>query len=145
MLRWLNPLLAVYGVLLIASGIQAYFFNTQTAHPNVMSLIGGVVSGLLILGSLALAQTNPRPARIGAAIISLLLAGMFMGRYFSADHAVWPNLILGTLSFVVFLALGAGHMIATAARKKGLADPQAGTVSHLDPATGYRREDSAEA
>ena len=144
MIRWLNPLLAVYAVVLILSGIQAYFF-ASVPNPNPMSLFGGVVSGLLILGTLALAQTNPRPARIAAAMIALLLTGMFLGRYVAVEpRAVWPNLLLGLFSLIVFLALGAGHLLARSKVAKGLPDPQEGTVSKLDPITGLRRDETVE-
>lgn len=141
MFRWLNPLLAVYGLVLIVSGIQAYFFPLAGDKVSPISLVAGVGLGGIVLGSLALAQTNPRPARIGAAVVTLLVMGRFVPAFFEKGR-FYPAGLLALLSLVVFAALLTGHLMATAARKRGLPDPQEGTVSKLDPHTGLRREDA---
>ena len=111
----LDGIVLVYGLFLIALGIVGY---VRTQH--VMSLMGGVTMGVLVLGFLAITAKKRQLGRIGVATISLLVALMFIGRFLAPASAnpatpppaVWQNYAGIVASLLVFLALGVGHMQA---------------------------------
>ena len=114
----LDGLVLVYGLLLIALGVYGY-----TKDGSVISLLAGGISGLLVLGFLAVTAKNRQLGRIGVAVVSLLLLGRFGMSAFKALNApsdgaaVWHIYTIALASLVVFVALGVGHLGATKARK----------------------------
>jgi len=109
---WLNPLLIVYALLNIGLGIDG------ALHGSVVSVIAGVAIGVLMLGSVALAKTQPRAGRIASLVIAVAVLAQFL-RKFLTTHAWLPAGTLVVASAVVILALLWGHMIAITARKAG--------------------------
>lgn len=109
----LNALVAVYGVLLIVLGAYGYLF---TESKSIVSLIAGGAAGLLTLAFLWYTKTNPRVGRIGNAVVALALAGQFLPKALkgpaSPGDAIWHVWTIALASILVFLALGAGHMMA---------------------------------
>ena len=103
-------MLVMYAVLLIALG----FYRYVTDH-NMIALVGGGVSGLLILGTVALSMSHPRPGRIGAAIITLLLLGHVGMQMIKEPNA--PSIISFVASLVVIVTLAAGHFMAVSKKK----------------------------
>jgi len=65
-----------YGTLLVALGIVGY----QSSHSKI-SLIMGVISGLLVMGSAGLLFLGKRAGLYAAGVLTLLLTGMFSYRY----------------------------------------------------------------
>ncbi|RYG68132.1 hypothetical protein EON77_15805 [bacterium] len=111
-MRWLNQILVLYSAIMILLGFQGYFM----AH-SLPSLIGGVAIGLLMLGSVALSLTNPRPARIGAAILSLAVLVWFTRGYVE-NRNFFPAGFIVILTFIVLGCLVAGHFMGMLARRE---------------------------
>ncbi|OGI19504.1 MAG: hypothetical protein A3B68_04250 [Candidatus Melainabacteria bacterium RIFCSPHIGHO2_02_FULL_34_12] len=88
----------IYGFLLIFGGIMGYV----KAHSK-MSLITGLVSGILIFLACNLGAKKPKEGYLSIAAISLVLSLFFLMRY-SSTHTFMPSglmLILSTTTFVV--------------------------------------------
>src|SRR3989338_7453202 len=89
----------IYALLLIAGGIMGY-----VSVKSKMSLITGVISGLMVLVACKVGKEKPRDGYLFVGAISLLLAIFFALRY-STNHAFMPGglmLILSTTTLVVF-------------------------------------------
>ena len=112
-MKVINVTLLVYGVFLTVMGVLGY-----VEKHHIVSLVAGVISGMLILASVALAKTNPRAGRIMALVVSALLFLQFFGA-FVMKQQLYPAGIIATFSLIVVLMLGAGHMLVM--RKKRLA------------------------
>lgn len=105
-----NVIVAIYGLLSIALGFYGYLEKGSS-----VSLIAGGITGLLLLGSVALAKTNPRVARIGAAVIALLMLGQ-MGRS-AMKEPKWHTITMAVASLIVLIILVGGHFAAMSKRK----------------------------
>ena len=116
-MRWLNTVLIVFAVFLILVGAQAAFLPFEGHRSSIVSFYAGGGAGLLLLGSVALAFTNPRVGRIGAAIVCLLLLGKFGGDYLKDGH-VWPALVMSLITFAVLGCLVTGHFMGMLARRE---------------------------
>lgn len=86
------------------------------AAGSKISLAAAGAIGFLMIASVALHKSNPRAARIMAAVVSLV-AILAEFRNFSKHWAIWPHGIALFFSLGIFAALGMGHMLA---QKKGL-------------------------
>jgi uncharacterized membrane protein (UPF0136 family) len=105
-----NVIVALYALLSIGLGFYGYL-----EKGSVISLIAGGVAGLLLLGSLALVKTNPRVARIGAAVIALLMLGQ-MGRS-AMKEPKWHTVTMAVASLIVVVVLVGAHFMQVAKRK----------------------------
>lgn len=103
-MRWPHILVYGYGIFLIATGIEA-------ASKSSISLIAGGISGLLVLACGYIIPKQPRFGYIGASVIALLIAGRFIPDAISKGK-IWPSAVIGGISILVFLALGAAHMMS---------------------------------
>lgn len=111
-MRWLDGLVILYGVFLIAMGI--YGFATKG---STVSLIAGTISGLIEIGLGVITPKNPRVGRIGAAVVALLMFGNFAKELHPGGK---PDLIaIAVVSMIVFLLLLGGHFYAMNRRKSG--------------------------
>ena len=114
----LDALVLAYGLILIALGVIGYMKDG-----SAISLGAGVVSGLIVLGFLAITAKKRQVGRIGVAVVSLLLLGQFGMKSIKAigapddGKAVWHVYIIAITSLVVFVALGLGHMMAMKEKK----------------------------
>jgi len=108
---WLNVLLLLYALLDIVMGVLGY-----VNKGSLPSLLGGVVSGMVILASLALTKTNPRAGRIMALVVAVLLMGMFAKNTFFQNQ-LYPGGIMFVTSLIVAVCLGVGHMMGMKAKK----------------------------
>lgn len=111
-MRWLNTVLVLYSAIMILMGLQGYF-----SSQSLPSLIGGVTIGLLMLGTVALSLTNPRPARIGAAILSGAVLVWFLRGYFE-NRNFYPAGFIAILTFIVLGCLIASHFMGMLARRE---------------------------
>lgn len=117
-MRWLNTVLILYSVTMMLIGIQAYVFPSGgPEHRSVVSLAAGLGVGLLILGTVALSYTNPRPARIAAAILCAAVLGRFAPSFFSTGN-FYPAGLITILTFIVFSCLLVGHFMGMLARRQ---------------------------
>lgn len=117
-MRWLNTVLILYSVIMMLIGVQAYVFPSGgPEHRSIVSLVAGVVVGLLMLGTVALSFTNPRPARIAAAILCAAVLGRFAPTYFRTGDW-YPAGLIAILTFVVFACLVVGHFMGMLARRE---------------------------
>lgn len=102
---WLNLVLVLFSLLNIGLGIYGY-----VAKNTLVSLIAGCVIGLLMLGTVALAKTHPRWGRIGSLVLTIAVLGQFAPKFIKTQDWV-PAGILTVAAVIVFVCLGAGHMI----------------------------------
>jgi uncharacterized membrane protein (UPF0136 family) len=107
---WLNIVLILYVLLNIVMGVLGYV----NKH-SVISLVAGVGAGVIVLGSMALAKSNPRAGRITALVVSVLLIGRFAPKAF--ENQLYPAGIMFASSIIVAISLGAGHMMGMKAKK----------------------------
>lgn len=101
---WLNVSVIVYGLLMLFGGIMGY-----VSSKSVPSLISGILSGMFLLGSAAMAKTNPKVGYSIAAVVTLLLVGVFVERYMKT-HAP-RNLGLIIVSVLMLGMLAVGHFM----------------------------------
>jgi uncharacterized membrane protein (UPF0136 family) len=106
-----NVVVLVYALLTIGLGIDGY-----VAKGSWQSALAGGVAGLLLLGSLALAKTNPRAGRIGAAVITLLLLIRFLGPFIKTQDWM-PAGVMTIASAITLAVLVGGHLLAMSRRK----------------------------
>jgi uncharacterized membrane protein (UPF0136 family) len=88
----------IYAILLIAGGIMGYM-----SAKSKISLITGVISGLMVLMACRIGKEKPRDGYLFVGAISLLLA-IFFALRFAVNHAFMPGglmLILSTTTLVV--------------------------------------------
>lgn len=102
-MRWLDGVLIAFGVVNILGGLGGYF----TAG-SMMSLLGGVGTGIVVIGGAALAKSHPA-AGYGIATLGTLAVGGMMFRRYLETHKVMPALMLTILSVVVLICLVVGH------------------------------------
>ena len=110
MTRIINAAVIVYGAICAFLGAQAYFAPSANHKPHMMSLLGGVGLGGLMVVSYFLWKANPRSGRfmsLGLAVLALL---MFAPR--ALKGAMYPNGLMVVLSVILIILLGAGHMMA---------------------------------
>ena len=103
----------IYGILMILLGIIGYFID-PTHNPG--SIIGGGAVGILEIFFATYSKSNPRVGYIGAAVVALLTAGMFIPRSF--QDPTWGFITIAVLSVALFLFLMAGHSIAMMKKSK---------------------------
>lgn len=92
----------IYSAFLILGGIMGY-----VKAQSKMSLLTGLVSGLIVLLALKVSEKNPKAGYLFIASISLVIA-IFFSLRFAASHAFMPSglmLILSTITYV-FVARG---------------------------------------
>ena len=114
---WLNAILLLFSLLNIGLGIYGYVYKQ-----SLVSLIAGLVIGVLMLGTVALAQSHPRWGRIGSLMLAIVVVIQFLPKFLNTGD--W--LPAGTLAFsgiAVGIALIAGHLLAQSNRSS--ANPNA--------------------
>ena len=85
----------------------------------MMSLVGGVGLGALMVSSYFVWKSSPRNGRfmsLGLAVLALL---MFAPRAFRGS--MYPNGLMAGLSLLLIILLGAGHMMANQEKEVGSA------------------------
>lgn len=103
-LKWL---MTIFGVALIAMGVEAYL-----AKNSVPSLLGGGIAGVLMLVCVWLTTKYPRVAYIAAAVVCLGMLGRFLPAFLKDTSNIYPALVISISSVVVFVALISGHVLA---------------------------------
>ena len=92
----------VFGILTIAGGIVGY-----AKAGSVISIIAGSISGVLLLVAAFLLPEHQVAGLIVALVVSLLLAGQFVPKFFST-HKVMPAGLMSVLSVLgIVVALAA--------------------------------------
>lgn len=105
-MRWLDGVLIAFAVVNLLGGLYGYF-----GAGSVMSLVGGVGTGIIVIAGAALAKSHPT-AGYGLATAGTLLVGIMMLRRYLETHKVMPALMLTVLSAVVLVCLVVGHFAA---------------------------------
>ena len=82
----------VFGILTIAGGIVGY-----VKAGSVVSIIAGSISGILLLVAAWLMPDRRAAGLIVALVVSVLLAGQFVPKFFS-PHKVMPAGLMSLLS-----------------------------------------------
>jgi uncharacterized membrane protein (UPF0136 family) len=82
----------VFGILTIAGGIFGY-----VKAGSVVSIIAGSISGILLLVAALLMPDHQAAGLIVALVVSILLAGQFVPKFFST-HKVMPAGLMSVLS-----------------------------------------------
>ena len=90
----------VYAVLLMVGGVMGFL----KAHSK-MSLITGILSGILVFLSYNLGKKNPKSAYLYICTISLCLGVFFLYR-FSLNHAIMPGGFMFLFSITTFVVAG---------------------------------------
>ncbi|MEZ5163191.1 MAG: hypothetical protein R2688_05460 [Fimbriimonadaceae bacterium] len=111
-MTWPRWIAAVYGVILIAIGVQSYFF--PSGKPSIISLIASGLMGVAVLGLVKLSLSMPRPGYIGILFISVVAGGRFVSKM---GDGFYPAQFVVLISVVTAGALLAGHMMAMKAKK----------------------------
>jgi uncharacterized membrane protein (UPF0136 family) len=102
---WLDISLLIYALVMLGGGIGGY-----VSAGSLPSLISGIVSGILLLASVALARSNPKLGYGLAALTALILVGVFIERYMKT-HKAMPSLGLIGLSALMLVLLAVGHFM----------------------------------
>ncbi len=110
MTKLINAAVILYGIICAALGTQAYFFPNAGHKPHIMSLMGGVTLGVLMIVSYFVWATNPRAGRIMSLALGVIALLMFLPR--AIGGALYPNGLMVGLSLVLIGLLGSGHMAA---------------------------------
>ena len=101
---WLNVSVIVYGLLMLFGGIMGFVTGKSTP-----SLIAGILSAMFLIGAAAMAKTNPRVGYSIAAVVTLILVGVFIKRYM--DTQAPRNLGLVAVSVLMLGMLAVGHFM----------------------------------
>jgi uncharacterized membrane protein (UPF0136 family) len=92
----------IFGILTTAGGIVGY-----AKAGSVISIIAGSISGVLLLVAAFLLPEHQVAGLIIALVVSLLLAGQFVPKFFST-HKVMPAGLMSVLSVIgIVVALAA--------------------------------------
>lgn len=108
---WLNNLLVLFSLLNIGLGIYGF-----VAKDSLVSLIAGVAIGALMLGTVALAKTQPRWGRIGSLVLCVAVIGQFLPKFLKSQHWLPAGILAFSGIFVAACLIGA-HLAASAAKK----------------------------
>jgi hypothetical protein len=102
----------VYGLCLIAMGVQSYFFPSDGGKPSMISLIaaGGMGAIALVLTYLSTKLANPRAAYIGMIVVALMTCSRFVMTGLSQGFKLYPGGLTILLSLALIGVLGYGHM-----------------------------------
>ena len=99
MLELSRILLGVYGILLIVGGVMGKIKTGST-----VSVIAGTASGIAALIAFWVSRTDPAQGLLIGLMVSLLLTGIFMSRFFRTRKFMPAGLVL-ILSIVVAAVL----------------------------------------
>lgn len=94
----------IYGIVLIVGGAMGFV----KAHSK-MSLLSGLVSGVLVLLACQIGNKNPKAGYLFIASISLVL-GMFFSMRFAMSHAFMPAGLMVLLSTITYVFVARGWM-----------------------------------
>ena len=113
----INGMLVLFSAVFIGLGVMGYLHVDANGHHSVISLIAGGITGALMLASLFVWTKNPRAGRIFGVVVSVL--GMYqpVSNIIKGKFTLYPSGVLLATALLAFVALGAGHMMATKAKK----------------------------
>ncbi len=111
--------MTIYGLALVAMGVQSFFFPLEGSKASPISLIAAGGMGLVVLAMVWLSYKHPRPAYIVTVVLAVLTVLRFAPKAFSD---LYPALVAVVLSLVTIVVLGSGHMKAMADKKNAAAD-----------------------
>ncbi len=113
MTKLINGAIAGFALISMALGTMAYLAPRPGHDASVVSMIAGVVMGLLLLASLFVwKKVSPRGGRIFSAILCVLALGQFIPKWLTKGF--YPNGLLALIAGVVFVLLVAGHVVGRA-------------------------------
>lgn len=115
-MKFVDVVVLLYAILCIVMGILGYTGALHGKH-SIISLIAGGGAGAILVGTLALHKTNPRVARITAAVVTLLLLLKFTGDLVSKGFSLYPAGIMAIASLFTLGVLMGGHFVAMSQKK----------------------------
>src|SRR5436305_582303 len=98
-MKWLGGVLLLYGAIMIALGLLAYFKDN-----SVMSLVGGGAIGVLVIFGAALAQNYPTVGNGIAAVAVLAALGKFVPKVVT-ERQIYPAGVIAALSLIALICL----------------------------------------
>lgn len=113
--------MVVYGIALIAMGVQAAFFPHEGGKASPVSLAAAGGMGMVVLMMTWLSFKAPRPAYIVTLVIAALAILRFLPKLLS-EQQLYPAGLTVLLSVAVAAVLGSGHMMAMKAKKASESD-----------------------
>ncbi|MBA4292652.1 hypothetical protein C0431_06735 [bacterium] len=110
----------VYGLALIAMGVQSFFFPHDGSKPSMISLAaaGGMGMVTLVLTYLSTKVANPRGVYIGMIFLALFASSRFVMTGITKGFVFYPGIVTIALSLGLIAILGMGHMSAMKKRKE---------------------------
>ncbi|ARU40638.1 hypothetical protein CCB80_05575 [Armatimonadetes bacterium Uphvl-Ar1] len=110
----------VYGLALIAMGVQSFFFPHDGGKPSMISLAaaGGMGMVTLVLTYLSTKVANPRGVYIGMIFLAFFASSRFVMTGITKGFVLYPGIVTIVLSFALIAILGMGHMSAMKKRKE---------------------------
>jgi len=109
----LQLVMVLYGLFNIAMGLIG---TIESSNHEPWSLLGGGISGLLVIGCAFLTKTKPRFGFIAATVIGLLVAGQFAKGVLAGQ--VFPALVIFVVSIGFAATLVGAHFAAVNKRKQ---------------------------
>ena len=117
MTKLINGAIVGFALISMALGTFAYLAPRPGHDASVVSMIAGLVMGVLLLASLFVwKNVSPRGGRIFTAVLCVLALGNFIPKWLSKGF--YPNGLLAVLAGVVFVLLAVGHMAGPAKREE---------------------------
>lgn len=110
----------VYGLALIAMGVQSFFFPHDGGKPSMISLAaaGGMGMVTLVLTYLSTKVANPRGVYIGMIFLAFFASSRFVMTGITKGFVLYPGIVTIVLSLGLIAILGMGHMSAMKKRKE---------------------------
>ncbi len=99
-MNFATMIVIVYGLFSLVGGVIGFVKAKSKA-----SLIAGIISGVLLLGSAYEMTQNVRAAFLVALVVALLLGGRFFGTW-RKNHRLMPDLLMVIFSIVTLIAVG---------------------------------------
>jgi uncharacterized membrane protein (UPF0136 family) len=112
MTRFVNGATALFALICIGLGIQAYFLPREGHTPSMISLVASCGIGVLCLVSLAIWKyLNPRGGRIMTLVICVFVLGRFIPSWLKTG-LFYPHGVMTLLALGLMAVLLAGHFQA---------------------------------
>ncbi len=99
-MNFATMIVAVFGLFSLIGGVIGFVKAKSKA-----SLIAGMISGVLLLGSAYEMAQNVRAASLVALVVALLLGGRFFGTW-RKNHRFMPDLLMIIFSAMTLIVVG---------------------------------------
>src|SRR5690606_27583789 len=103
--------MSVFGLAMLAMGVQAAFFPIGEAKSSMISFYAGGGFGLIVLAMVWLSYSKPRIAYIVSVAVAALTLIQFLPKFLKEQH-IYPAGVAILLSVVMIAVLLNGHLAA---------------------------------